>query len=225
MDNIIKKCYLYHSFSTKCCMEEEMDQINTHSENISSDRRSLRTKKAIKKALIILMSKKNISEITIKEVSEIADINRKTFYAHYADVYQVFGEIENDLINKMLNIIDSTNILSNHYDPFPIFRELTDEINSDPEYYKYLIQASAYGKLQGKIKQVFRIRLLELHKNDLPANIEVLSFVLDFVAAGIASVYQDWFNSEQRLTLEELSEMISKLVSNGIYAVLEPVKE
>lgn len=201
-----------------------MDLEHKYSANTSTDRRSLRTTKAIKKALMIVMSAKSISDITIKEVSEVADINRKTFYAHYADVYAVFDEIENDLIYKMINIIDHTDILSNHYDPFPLFRELTDEINRDPDYYKYLIQSSTYGKLQGKLKQILRGRLIELHKDDLPANIDVLSFVLDFIAAGIASVYQEWFNSEQHLTLEELSEMISKLVSNGILAILEPQK-
>lgn len=44
------------------------------------DRRVARTKKAIKNAFAELMSEKEISEITVKDIAETADVNRKTFY-------------------------------------------------------------------------------------------------------------------------------------------------
>ena len=166
------------------------------------------------------MAKKEIGEISIKELAEEADINRKTFYAHYTDVYAVFDEIENDLILKILGIIDNADILANQYNPFPLFRELTDEINRDPDYYKYLVASTTYGRLEKKIKKVVHSHLFEIHGGALPANPEVLAYVLDFIAAGIASVYREWFNSEKAMPLEALSRVVSMLVSDGINAIL-----
>ena len=44
-----------------------------------TDRRSLRTQSAIKKAFEELLAEKNISEISITELAERADIHRATF--------------------------------------------------------------------------------------------------------------------------------------------------
>ena len=56
---------------------------------------------------------KEIHEITIKDIADAADINRKTFYAHYAGVYQVVDEIENDIVFEFSELLRDMNV--NHY--------------------------------------------------------------------------------------------------------------
>jgi len=46
----------------------------------------------LKKVFIKLLEKKTLSQISIKEICEDADINRATFYAHYKDQYDLFEE-------------------------------------------------------------------------------------------------------------------------------------
>ena len=55
------------------------------------DRRVIKTKKAIRNAVIKILFDKGvqIEEIDISEVCRIADINRKTFYNHYKNVPDV----------------------------------------------------------------------------------------------------------------------------------------
>ena len=48
------------------------------------DRRIVKTRKAIRCAFAELLTQKTMQEITIKDIAETADINRKTFYAHYS---------------------------------------------------------------------------------------------------------------------------------------------
>ena len=43
------------------------------------DRRVQRTKNKLNESLMILMKEKNINQITVKELAELSDINRKTF--------------------------------------------------------------------------------------------------------------------------------------------------
>ena len=54
-------------------------------EERGEDRRIRKSKKALQEALIRLLSKKSIGEITIKELTDEADVHRGTFYHHYAD--------------------------------------------------------------------------------------------------------------------------------------------
>ena len=51
------------------------------------DRRVRRTKQLIKQSLIELMHEKPFKDITVKDITERADLNRGTFYLHYVDIY------------------------------------------------------------------------------------------------------------------------------------------
>ena len=45
-----------------------------------NDRRVKRTKKALHDALLTLLNEKSINEITVTELTSLADVNRATFY-------------------------------------------------------------------------------------------------------------------------------------------------
>ncbi len=50
------------------------------------DRRVRRTRRQLQQALVTLMREKELREITVRELTELADVNRGTFYAHYKDL-------------------------------------------------------------------------------------------------------------------------------------------
>jgi AcrR family transcriptional regulator len=60
---------------------------------VYSDRRIAKTKRAIKCSLASIMRTKELNRITITEISQKANINRKTFYKHYDSVIEVYNEI------------------------------------------------------------------------------------------------------------------------------------
>lgn len=185
------------------------------------DKRCRKTRKAIKNSLIKLMSEKDVSDITITEIAEVADINRKTFYAHYRDLYDILDEIENDLIEKLFHILNNADILKSMYNPYPLLKELTSEINKDFEFYKLLVQSKNYNSLLNKIQETFKTRFLELSKETIKTDREILSFIIDFISSGITSVYKEWFSSERNISLEQLSKSLSLLIGSGLNSALE----
>ena len=66
-------------------------------------RRVRMTKMLLKTALLELMQEKEFSQITIKELCERADLNRTTFYLHYADQTAVLREIEQEAQEKAID--------------------------------------------------------------------------------------------------------------------------
>lgn len=67
-------------------------------ESRQTDRRVIRTKKEILNALTQLLEKKSIDEITVKEITDLAGINRGTFYLHYVDKYDLLEKSVNQII-------------------------------------------------------------------------------------------------------------------------------
>ncbi|MBR1732067.1 MAG: TetR/AcrR family transcriptional regulator [Ruminococcus sp.] len=67
------------------------------------DLRVKKTLKSIKEAFYQLRKKKPIEKISVKELSEIAMINKATFYLHYKDVYDLSEKLENELISEVID--------------------------------------------------------------------------------------------------------------------------
>jgi AcrR family transcriptional regulator len=67
------------------------------------DLRVKRTTKSIKDAFFELRKKKSIEKISVKELSELAMINKATFYLHYKDIYDLSEKLEERLINRIIS--------------------------------------------------------------------------------------------------------------------------
>ena len=64
------------------------------------DRRIRRTKRLLRQALAEIMNEKDFKDITVKEITDRADLNRGTFYFHYTDTYDLRNQIEDELVEE-----------------------------------------------------------------------------------------------------------------------------
>lgn len=63
----------------------------------TEDRRVKRTKRVLRECLFELLENATIDEITVKELTERADVNRSTFYFYYKDIGDMMMQIQNDI--------------------------------------------------------------------------------------------------------------------------------
>ena len=49
------------------------------------DRRIRKTRRLLRECLTALLKEKKVQDITVREIADMADINRGTFYLHYKD--------------------------------------------------------------------------------------------------------------------------------------------
>lgn len=85
---------------------ETASSYTTAVQDKKTDRRVRRTRALLQQSLIRLMAEKEIKDITVKELAELADITRGTFYLHYSDIYDVLRSIEYEMFvefNEILN--------------------------------------------------------------------------------------------------------------------------
>ena len=66
--------------------------------NIKQERRYRRTEALILNGLTTLLQQKSIKEITVRELADLVDINRSTFYLHYTDIYDLLEKTEQRLV-------------------------------------------------------------------------------------------------------------------------------
>lgn len=188
---------------------------------VSTDRRVIRTKKAIRNALTRLLSQKSISEITVKELAQAADINRKTFYNYYSDIHQVIDEMENELVAAFENALQENILNPDMQNPHAVFSKLTEILSDDIDFYGYLLKSDAPSNLISKIMSALKSKAREAFAGQVDLDKDTLDFIIDYVAAGMIAVYQSWFNSDRKLPIDKISEQVSIITLGGIRDIVK----
>ena len=73
------------------------------------DLRVKKTRSSIINAFLQLRAKKPLERITVKELADLAEINKATFYLHYKDIYDLSETLENELFERAFNSIEHPN--------------------------------------------------------------------------------------------------------------------
>ncbi|MBQ1333640.1 MAG: TetR/AcrR family transcriptional regulator [Lachnospiraceae bacterium] len=184
------------------------------------DRRVVKTKKAIHNAFAKLLTEKELNDITISDIAELADINRKTFYNYYAGIYEVVDEIEDGIVQTLRDALDGADIREALKNPYLFFNKLTSIINTDPEFYGHLLSMRGNVSLVTKISAAMKESLRDAVMSQFSAPRGTVDMILDYSLTGMLSVYQNWFNSERSLSIEELSRILSLLCFRGLVGIL-----
>lgn len=191
------------------------------SEDKKIDRRVVKTKKAIYSAFAQLLLEKDVNAITIKDIADRADINRKTFYNYYAGIYELIEEIENKILYSFEQALMDVNIADALHNPNRLFNELTDIINQDLDFYGHLMRMENNSSLVVKLVGALKTKAKEIISKQTRLAPQMLDIVLDFVVSGMMKVYQNWFNSDRSQSIEDFSKTVSTLTFRGINGIME----
>lgn len=184
------------------------------------DRRVIRTKRAIKNAFAQLLNEKNINDITVSDIADLADINRKTFYNYYAGIYEVVDEIENDIVRRFDALLTEPDFEINANRPYMVFKKLTDIVKKDPEFFSYLMGMNANASLSIKLSEMLKTKAKAILLKYLTVEERKLELMLDFMVTGSVAVYRRWYNSDRREPLEAISKNVNLLIFQGLKGYL-----
>ena len=66
-----------------------------------TDARVRYTKMVIKNSFAKLLAEKPLAKVTVKEICELSEINRATFYKYYCDPFDLLDKIEQEFLNEL----------------------------------------------------------------------------------------------------------------------------
>ncbi len=195
--------------------------MNNDAKNI--DRRLRRTKSAIKTALLTLMKDKPLSKISVSELTELADVNRKTFYNHYSDLKDVLAEIENEFLETIFDIIDRDNIWNDIENPNLFLHKLFCVIEQNISLLRLLMESGEHIHLIFSFRKELR-RLWSEQIFTKGTNPAELTFLMDFVASGVVAVLESWAKDPSAMSLSELSDFTGKIVAGATNPIIYPIR-
>ena len=181
------------------------------------NKNSLKTKKAIYTAFIELSKEHDFSDISVTDLCTKADIHRTTFYNHYCDVYAIVGEIENNIIEEIKEILKEYHYEDFFNTPQPALLRFNNYLQKDLNFFKTLIRQSESEIFLTKLRFIFKNIMLQ--NNEIPSHIKDandFNIIIGFIAGGITTIYKEWLNNELKCELDEIPVIISKFIKNGL---------
>ena len=180
------------------------------------DRRVRKTRALLLNGLVQLMKEKDIKDISVKELSDLVDINRGTFYLHYNDIYDMVRKIEKELFVEFNSILDR----DMPKDAKPDFPNATlVDIFTFLERHRELAQVmlGPHGDLAfvNHLKNLVKERLLQLLD---PFSSETSEYYYAFITSGCIGVIQIWLASPTPHSPEYMAKLCSGILTNGIWS-------
>lgn len=191
------------------------------------DRRLLRTRRRIREAFLSLLEEKD--RITVKELAERADIDRKTFYLHYTSTADVMEEIQDELLCHVTELLSEYDPATPGDSAAVIFRQLNEFVEANSSLYRRLLSADRYSFFYHKLQNALQAVIVANWQQRPGLRLDAMQLELyaRFIAAGLMSIYVSWLENP-RYTPEEVSGTVSALLvtsTRDIFAVDAPAAE
>lgn len=186
------------------------------------DRRVKRTKGLMRDALIALMDEKPFGDITAKDITSKADLNRATFYLHYNNVFGLLDEMENEVVEKFAQMVDRMEIRPDEDWEYPVIGHICDYIVENPQLCRCLLLNSRSDRLAGKLTEIMKRKGMEVRRSmGLETEIPQIDYVHQFIACGAMGMVKQWLMEGMTLSKEEMMELAEKMVC-PIFQILIP---
>lgn len=187
------------------------------------DRRARRSRRLLKESLLELMKRKSFADISVRDVTDAADMNRATFYLHYSGTAELLQSVEEDLLAELQDLVDA------HMQETvavgsvaPVFEPVLDFAVEHRETCTILFASSEasgfFQSIQGLV-----------HENGAPlvrtwfrpADPRLTDYLLNFLAWGFIGLLSEWFEKDMALPKSELLSAAQRLADSAAAGLFE----
>ena len=178
-----------------------------------SYRNAVRSKTMIRQAFLELLQEKPYEKITVTDIAQRADLNRSTFYAHYPDVQGLIEEIEEEIINRSMQLLSEVTCQNIFQDPKIFLKILVQPVEENKKLYQLLVQSDYAGRQLYRINEAFASYVL--NSPEIPENLRSSKYFavrINFFIGGIINTYCQWLTGELDCSLDDIAEDIARTI-------------
>ncbi len=173
------------------------------------DRRVRKTHKALRNALAELMVDKNLRHITVRELTNKADVHRSTFYAHYKDIYDLYEQVEHAVLEELSDMF-TKNVLQA---PSKFFTILIAYIMDNKQLCRMLFSAHGDGSFLNRLNTLFEDKCLEAWCNECQHREaeEGLKYWVCYHVYSCLAIISRWVESNFAYPMDTLAKILGDI--------------
>jgi AcrR family transcriptional regulator len=177
--------------------------------------RSQRTRSALCAAALQLVLEKGVEQVTVRDISERAGIDRSTFYLHFNDKRAVLEASQRQLMDELVahggprdtvgaRVLAAFRHMAEHAVAYRVLLA-----SADPE-----VDRRLHAYLAEHVTRVYHEHVRVAGTAPPPGDLQVELFA-QYVAGGLRAMAKWWLEQGMPCSPEEMAEMVLRLLPTG----------
>ena len=185
------------------------------------DRRVRKTRRQLRECLITLLKEKKVQDITVRELTDMADLNRGTFYLNYKDVFDLLEKTEAELQEDFNQLVCKHDAVDLKQRPSVIFNEIYSLVYDNADLIEILLGENGDLNVVNRLKQLIRGKCLKYWMEVVRSgNAAAFDAFFSFIVSGCIGLVQYWLQTGLKETPEQMAKLTEHIITKGI-GVLE----
>lgn len=208
-------------------------------EKSKTDRRVLRTRAALRQALMELIREKGYDSLTVEEITQYANLGRATFYLHYKD--------KDDLLLEEFSLLARERVQALSQVPFAVwlpasngeaggtarenkpvqpFLLVFQHVADNAELYRILLKNQSSNRIASRIREILIESINEFVRtktqtDPIPILFEIpVDFLAAYFNGALVSSIDWWLENMEQVSVEEMTRMFQRLFFPGARKIM-----
>jgi AcrR family transcriptional regulator len=180
---------------------------------VKVDPRVRRTRRMLREALVSLILEKDFASISIKEVTERAEVAYITFFRHFESLEQLLMEVLEEGLAELLGYIETLAKQSETSALETEGRLIFEYINQNADLFRILFKSQSVTRVRKKVVQniavIFQKSCLPLVKSGNQVTIAITS---NHIATSLLSLIEWWLDNNMNPAPAQMGKVYKSLI-------------
>lgn len=190
------------------------------------DRRVIKSKQALKDALISLMNQRDLKAISVTDIVKLANVNRGTFYKHYQYKEDILAEMADEVIQDLIisyrepyKYSKAIEVHQMNASAIKVF----DHVKKYASFYSLIVKSNAFHGFTHRMSDVLKnLDLRELHGQYESQTINRELQASYHVYALLGMIFE-WIHSGFHYNPEYMAEQLLEIIKTQTHSFfIEP---
>lgn len=180
---------------------------------VNIDPRVKRTRRLLRDALVSLILKKDFASITIREITERAEVAYITFYRHYESLDQLLMEVLDEGLTELMTHIETVAKQSDTSALETEGRLIFEYIEQKADLFRILLKSQSVTRVRrkvvGNIAAIFQKSCVPLERLGNHVTINIAS---NHIATSLLSLIEWWLENNMKPSPTEMGKVYKSLI-------------
>ena len=182
------------------------------------DKRIRRTKRILEQSLMELLEQKPLKDITVRDLTTLADINRGTFYAYYSDIYDFVQKLEDGYFERFVELMNAHGDGTVFRQTRSFLLDMFTFIQNNSKVVRILLGENGDGSFREKLIAVVREKCHAdwiADKSEFAGTEKEFDYRYAFVTSGCIGLIREWVSHGCTDSVSEMTDLTEKLIRQG----------
>ena len=173
------------------------------------------TKRALATSLKELMAEQSFEKINVAQICERCNMNRKSFYYHFKDKYDLINWIFD---TEFIELLKHENLSADYTERWAFIEKINRYFYQNHSFYRKALQIDDQNSFSDHFREYIR-PLIAVRISKLFGEQQWDEFTLDFLSDAVVCAMERWLRTKECLPPEQFVEKLKALIEKCAHAI------